>query len=80
MAESYEIRIRGQVDRRWFVGYDSLTFTYTADGDTLLDAILPDQAALHGLLALVRDLGQPLILVNRRPDAIQPLPSPAGDR
>jgi hypothetical protein len=65
MAERYEVRIRGQVDPRWFVGYSSLTLTYTADGNTLLDAIVPDQAGLHGLLALIRDLGQPLILVNR---------------
>jgi hypothetical protein len=63
--ELYEIRVRGHLDARWASQFEGLTVTPEKDGDTLLTGPLADQAALHGLLKKVRDLGLPLISVNR---------------
>ncbi len=57
----YQIRIRGQLGSQWTDWFDGLTVT-RADGDTLLTGAV-DQAALHGLLKKVRDLGMPLVSV-----------------
>jgi hypothetical protein len=57
----YQIRIRGQLGDRWTDWFEGLTVTRT-DGDTLLTGAV-DQAALHGLLKKVRDLGMPLVSV-----------------
>ena len=64
-ALHYEIRIRGHLDDRWAEWFDGLTITLEDDGDTLLSGPVIDQAALHGLLKRVRDLGLLLVSVNR---------------
>ena len=61
----YEIRIKGHLDDRWAAWFGGLTMTLEDNGDTLLTGSVVDQAALHGLLRKVRDLGMPLISVNR---------------
>jgi hypothetical protein len=72
----YQIRLQGHLGRRWTDWFGGLTITLEEDGDTLLTGPLVDQAALHGLLKKVRDLGMPLISVNRaglsQADAAQP--------
>ena len=64
-AEPYEIRIQGHLDQRWAGWFDGLTLTLEDNGDTLLTGRVVDQAALHGLLRKVRDLGMPLVSVRR---------------
>jgi hypothetical protein len=59
----YAIRIKGHLDQRWADWFDGLTFTYERDGSTLLAGALADQAALHGVLNKIRDLGLPIISV-----------------
>ncbi len=59
----YEIRIKGHLDDRWAEWFEGLTITLEEDGDTLLTGPIIDQAALHGLLKKVRDLGLPLVSV-----------------
>ncbi len=61
----YEIRIQGHLDDRRAAWFEGLTLTREANGDTLLSGPVVDQAALHGLLRKVRDLGMPLISVSR---------------
>jgi hypothetical protein len=65
---SYEIRLKGHLEPRWADWFDGLTMTQESDGSTVLRGSVVDQAALHGLLGKVRDLGLPLIAVNRRRD------------
>ena len=60
----YEIRLKGHLDDRWTGWFDGLTITLDDNGDTLLTGPVIDQAALHGLLKKVRDLGLPLQSVN----------------
>lgn len=61
----YEIRIRGQLDDKWSDWFEGLSVTLQENGDTLLSGSVNDQAALHGLLKKVRDLGMPLVSVIR---------------
>jgi hypothetical protein len=63
--QTYEIRIRGHLADRWAHWFEGLTITLQPNGDTLLTGPLVDQAALHGVLRKVRDLGMPLLSVNR---------------
>ena len=61
----YQIRIKGHLGGQWTEWFGGLTITLEDNGDTLLTGPVVDQAALHGLLRKVRDLGMPLISVNR---------------
>jgi len=58
-----EIRLRGHLDNRWADWFDGLTLTREENGETRLTGPVVDQAALHGLLRKVRDLGLPLLSV-----------------
>ena len=60
----YQIRIRGHLSPRRADWFEGLTITMEENGDTLLTGTVVDQAALHGLLKKVRDLGTPLLSVN----------------
>jgi hypothetical protein len=60
----YQIRIKGHLSHQWTEWFEGLTITLEEDGNTLLTGIVVDQAALHGLLKKVRDLGMPLLSVN----------------
>lgn len=60
----YQIRISGHLDRQWSDWFDGMVITLEGDGDTLLIGPVADQAALHGLLKKVRDLGMTLVSVN----------------
>ena len=62
--ELYEIRVRAHLDARWANRFEGLTITLEDNGDTLLSGPLADQAALHGILKIVRDLGLTLLSVN----------------
>jgi hypothetical protein len=73
----YEIRLQGRLDARWAVWFDGLAVTAADDGTTALRGPVVDQAALHGVLQKVRDLGLPLLSVTRLgPD--QPSPDPTS--
>jgi hypothetical protein len=61
----YQIRIQGHLSHQWTDWFDGLSIRLEEDGDTLLMGTVIDQAALHGLLKKVRDLGMPLLSVNR---------------
>ena len=64
-AGRYEIRLTGHLDARWAAWFDGLTVGQQGDGTTLISGPIADQAALHGLLQRVRDLGLPLVSVTR---------------
>ena len=61
----YQIRVKGHLGRQWTDWFEGLTITLEEGGDTLLTGPVVDQAALHGLLRKVRDLGIPLISASR---------------
>jgi hypothetical protein len=61
----YEIRLKGHLDSRWAAWFDGLTLTNESDGTTTIYGPVADQAALHGLLQKVRDLGLPLVSVTQ---------------
>ena len=61
----YEIRLRGHLDTRWTAWFGGLSLTHESDGTTVIHGSVVDQAALHGLLSKVRDLGLPLIAVTQ---------------
>ena len=60
----YEIRIKGHLDHGWTDWFEGLVITLENNGDTLITGPVVDQAALHGLLKKVRDLGMPLLSVD----------------
>ena len=57
----YEIRVNGHLDSRWVAWFDGLSLTTGVEGVTVISGPVVDQAALHGLLAKLRDLGIPLV-------------------
>ena len=61
----YQIRLKGHLGSQWTDWFGGLTITLEEEGDTLLTGPVADQAALHGVLKKVRDLGMPLVSVNR---------------
>ena len=61
----YQIRVKGNLDQKWSDWFDGFTIAPQADGATLLTGPVADQAALHGLLGKIRDLGLPLLSVQR---------------
>ena len=61
----YQIRIKGHLGQQWTDWFEGLTITLEENGETLLTGAVVDQAALHGLLKKVRDLGMVLLSVNR---------------
>ncbi|MGD8997889.1 MAG: hypothetical protein PVH80_07250 [Anaerolineae bacterium] len=70
----YEIKIKGRLGTHWSDWFEGLTITRAEDGSTLLTGPVIDDSALHGLLKKVRDLGMPLISVNR----VEPGPRPGS--
>jgi hypothetical protein len=63
--EHYEIRVNGPLDRRWSRWFENLSITALPGGETLLSGPVADQAALHGILSRIGDLGLSLLLVRR---------------
>jgi hypothetical protein len=61
----YEIRVSGHLNARWAAWFDGLSLTPADDGTTVLRGPVVDQAALHGVLQKLRDLGIPLISVTQ---------------
>jgi hypothetical protein len=65
----YQIKIKGHLGRQWADWFEGLAITLEDNGETLLTGSVVDQAALHGVLRKVRDVGMPLLSVNRvKPD------------
>jgi hypothetical protein len=64
-AGRYEIRLTGHLDAHWTAWFDGLTVSHESDGTTVISGPVTDQAALHGVLQRVRDLGLPLLSVIR---------------
>ena len=64
MTQHYEIRVKGHLDETWADWFDGMTITHEYNGETRLNGSLPDQAALHGVLNRLRNLGVQLISVN----------------
>ena len=63
----YEIRVKGHLGSRWAAWFDGLVLTCEDDGTTAIRGYLADQAALHGVLQKVRDIGIPLVSVTELP-------------
>ncbi|MBK9713062.1 MAG: hypothetical protein IPO81_17390 [Kouleothrix sp.] len=65
----YEIRVEGLLDQRWSAWFEGLAIGREPNGETRLCGALVDQAALHGVLAKIRDLNLVLVSVNRQSSA-----------
>ncbi len=79
-AGRYEIRLTGRLDAHWTAWFDGLVVSHHGDGTTVISGPIPDQAALHGVLQRVRDLGLPLVSVHRLdPDRPQSAGIEAGE-
>jgi hypothetical protein len=64
-AEYYRIRVKGHLAAHWADWFDGMTITHLDNGETLIAGPIVDQAALHGMLNHIRDLGLPLLAVDR---------------
>ncbi|OGO16967.1 MAG: hypothetical protein A2Z02_01005 [Chloroflexi bacterium RBG_16_48_7] len=68
-GEKYELCVKGHLDERWMVRFEGMTvktnFDQLQSPITLISGLVPDQAALHGILATIRDLGITVISINR---------------
>jgi hypothetical protein len=73
----YEIRLAGHLHPRWAAWFDGMTLTAQSDGTTVLEGPVVDQAALHGLLGKLRDVGLPLLSVTT--SRTEPRRLPRGD-
>ena len=62
----YQIRVKGHLGSQWTDWFQGLVITLEDNGETLLSGVVVDQAALHGLLRRIRDLGMPLVSVSRK--------------
>ena len=79
--ERYRIVVAGHLDEAWSEWFAGLTITPAADGETVLAGPIADQAALHGVLIRIRDLGLPLLALTRvAPDAVRSAPVPFRSR
>ena len=67
MSTYYIITVRGHLDQGWSAWFDGLSISNGANGEGVLAGLIPDQAALFGLLAKIRDLGLPLIALQPQP-------------
>jgi len=68
----YQIRLKGHLRQPWADWFGDVTITLEENGDTLLTSSVVDQAALHGLLRKVRDLGVPLLAITRLNPGLSP--------
>jgi hypothetical protein len=77
----YEIRLDGHLAPRWATWFDGMALTIQSDGTTLLQGAVVDQAALHGLLTKLRDVGLPLLSVTQVRQQLPTTtpPTPQGD-
>jgi hypothetical protein len=69
--EIYQIRVKGYLDPERSSWFDGLVITHTTGGETLLTGLIVDQAALHGVLIKIRDLGLSLLEVKRSDSAVE---------
>ena len=76
----YQIRIKGHLGRQWTDWFGGMTITLEDNGDTLLTGPVVDQAALHGLLKKVRDLGIPLISAIRVKPSSRQMPPTSNSK
>jgi hypothetical protein len=63
MATEYHIRLKGHLADHWSAWFDNMTISNEANGEAVLRGLIPDQAALHGVLIKIRDLGLPLLAI-----------------
>ena len=68
----YEVRVKGRLDTRWSAWFDGLSVTAEEDGTTVIRGAVLDQAALHGLLQKLRDVGIPLLSLTELPNDANP--------
>jgi hypothetical protein len=73
----YELRVKGHLDTRWAAWFDGFSLTRASDGTTVLAGFIVDQAALHGVLQKLGDVGLPLLSVTRT-DSDEPTASTTG--
>jgi len=64
MVETYRIHIKGHLAAHWAEWFDGMTITHLDNGETVIEGAVIDQAALHGMLNHIRDLGLPLLAVD----------------